>query len=200
MSNNTSTKVTLTKQQQPLVEKETHIPLSKTRSEYARLEIEHEGRPEDIDRENFVMLTKGVYSRKIPQIQRIRLADGTEWLNWSEIRTGKSAGGRKLEKIFDNIGTYFTPVPYEELEFDQESEEYKLVKKGEKEQVPCYQIPFSEKALNELFEDIIPYKTQYSILQEYGSHVTVSKKDIGYKDFEKLYNIKTKTIDTSELI
>lgn len=172
------------------IKKETHIPLSKTRSEYERLGIKYEISLDDYQRENFIKTTKGVYTRKIPQITRIRFADGTEYLDWVELRTGKSAMGRVLTETFNHVSRYFVPVPYEELELNAETEEYELVKKGEKEQLPAYQVLYSESALNELFQDIIPYMTQYQILQEHGKPYTVSKQEISNKDFEKLYNKK----------
>ncbi len=178
-------------------QKKTMISLPQTRQEYEKAGVKFPTYMQEVDvRETFDRTVKGVYTRKVYQIRRIRMLDGSQYLDWDEVRYGQTAMGRKLEKEVSEVTKYRIPIPYQELEFNPETEEHQYVTKGEKEQITGYCVTWSQEVFDELVEDIMPYKTQYQIVQIKGADVydrevyTVTKQEIQQKDFESLFKRK----------
>lgn len=181
-------------------EKETWIIYSPTIQEYQKLyaQIDPERKltmpllAADEARDAHAKLVQENYTRKISAIYVIRTDDDRLWLNWHEVREGKSRMQRKKEVDVNNMGIKKVPIPQEDIVFDQENEEYNTVITGEKENRDELFVEFSASRLAELLEDINPYKTQFMIAHQGQRTFNVTKQEIQTvgKDFAKLYESK----------
>lgn len=172
--------------------KETWIPYSPTPAEYERLGLSVPYFDDDAKRDTKTRLVKENYTRKINSIYWVRTDDDKEWLNWHETREGKSPMQRKVTFDVPNMGKKKIPIPKEEVQFDVEAEEYKTVVTGEKEHRLEYFVPYTLDNVNELLQDINPYKTSFHIKHEGQRTYSITKQELKSKDgFAKLYNQKS---------
>lgn len=174
----------------------TIIPVSCSRQEYEKAGVAFAGSTRNVDeaRERHHRLTKGKWTRKVTKITWIRTIDDEEYLDWSEIRTGKTDMKRVEEKTFDNVSRYEIPTAAQKVEFDPENEEYKTITSDKPQSTSyAYAVKFSKKALDELIADAVPYQTEYLIMQQNGRVYTTSKKEMEKNagSFDKLYNLKS---------
>lgn len=176
-------------------DKKTWIPLSPTPQEYEKQGLEPRLLEGDYPRWRFVEQCKGVYTRKVTGIYKVRTDDDKIWLDWSETRFGKKGIGKKLDPcVIDHMGIKKVPIPKEVTEFDQEREEYytKLISTTNHEDE--YYIPFTEEALSELMHDANPYSTKFYIKHHDQQTFTVTKQEFMQKDFGKLYDTKSQRL------
>lgn len=173
--------------------KVTIIPLSGSKQEYEKAGIEYPRIQADVERESFERQTKGKWTREVRAIIYYRDVNDNEYLDWNETRHGKTEMGRQLDKTFSHVPQRIVPVASQEIQYDPETDENKLINTGkEKEQTLIPGIKFSKEALDELVEDVSKRQCEYIIAQEAGRHYTVSKKELlkHAGNFEKLYNLK----------
>jgi hypothetical protein len=180
--------------------KQTIIPVSRTKEEYKKAGIKTVPyNMSDSQREVFERQTKGIWTRKVTAVFAVKGLDEQWYLDWHEERQGKSPMGRILPQPVQHVSKYVIPTPLETVEYDEESEENKLIQLDrEASTETAYEVPFSKEALQELIDDAKPRQCEYGIILQGGvgglNYSTNKDELMQYADkLDVLYEEKIRT-------
>lgn len=170
---------------------QTWVPLSLTPEEYKKKGLEVEIDPYDQKRFEFVNKCQGNYTRTVSSIRKVRTDDDKLWLDWDEVREGKTGMGKKLDPIhISSVGKKKIPVPKEETVFNEETESYEVKIVSTRETIDEFWLPFSLEALEELLKDANPYRLEKIIKHDNGDVYSATVDELRDKDFNKVFNLK----------
>jgi hypothetical protein len=178
----------------------TIIPLSRTREEFEKADIPWRYIKKEDDREVFEKQSGGKWTREVTKIKWIKLDDDSEWLDWDEKRHAKTKMGRELHKTISHVPTYDIPIANQEVQYDEENEENKLVNTGQvTEMRTAYQVPFSATQLDYLLKDATK-KCEYIVKLGDTKGVKVTKGEMKKYagDFNKLHKRKSPILEAQE--
>jgi len=169
----------------------TWIPLSLSPKEYERLGFDPVISAIDQKRFEFVNQTKGSYKRTVTSIKKVRTDDNKIWLDWNEGREGKTSLGRRLSPLMvPSVGKKTIPIPQEETVFNEQYETYEVKTTVGRQTREEYWLLFSIEALQELLDDVNPYRAEYIIMHHDKDAYTVTPEELKEKDFDKVYSSK----------